>query len=37
MCFKKKVPLIIIVLLWAKLRYDYKDGRYIDSNEVSLL
>lgn len=24
-------------LLWAKLRYNYKDGKYINSNEVSLL
>lgn len=28
---------IVTLILWAKLRYDYKDGRYIDSNEVSLL
>ena len=28
---------IITLILWAKLRYDYKDGKYIDSNEVSLL
>ena len=28
---------IITLILWAKLRYEYKDGRYIDSNEISLL
>ena len=28
---------IITLILWAKLRYDYKDGKYIYSNEVSLL
>ena len=28
---------IVTLILWAKLRYDYKDGKYINSNEVSLL
>ena len=28
---------VVTLLLWAKLRYDYKDEKYIDSNETSLL
>lgn len=31
------VLFIVTLLLWIKLRYDYKDGKYINSNEVSLL